>query len=82
MVRPEGWVTVQNVDWIAWTYEPAPSLVRAARCARQRVEAPGWTPFIGRRMPRAAPRRRPIDVAVDTHARIWRSVPALEASVA
>ena len=73
VVRPGGWVALQDVDWVTWTCEPAHpawnELLAALTATRQ---AAGLDPFIGRRLPALLRGAGMVDVNVHAHQYIWR----------
>lgn len=73
VVRPGGWIAVENVDMTGWSCEPShpawTTLFDALIAAWQAAEL---DPFIGRRMPALLRDAGLIDISVDAHARIWR----------
>ncbi len=74
VVRPGGWIVVENVDKTAWSCEPAhPAWTALFDALIAAWKAAGPDPFIGRRMPRLLGDAGLIDISFDAHARIWRS---------
>ena len=73
VVRPGGWVALQDVDWVTWTCEPAHpawnKLLAALTATRQ---AARLDPFIGRRLPALLRRAGMVDIDVRAHQYIWR----------
>lgn len=73
VVRPGGWVALQDVDWITWACEPAhvcwSELLAALTASWQ---AAGLDPFIGRRLPALLRAAGLVDVGVAAHQYIWR----------
>ena len=73
VVRPGGWVALENVDWISWTCEPANSAFDELMDALTASwKAAGLDPFIGRRLPSLLRGAGLTDVGVDAHAHVWR----------
>ncbi len=74
VVRPGGWVALQDVDWVTWTCEPShpawSELLTALTASRQ---AAGLDPFIGRRLPALLRGAGMVDVDVRAHQYIWRT---------
>ena len=73
VVRPGGWVAVQDVDWITWTCEPAhpawDSLLDALIKAWATI---GLDPFTGRRIPGFLRDTGLDDVAIEVRGHTWR----------
>lgn len=73
VVRPGGWVVVQDVDWITWTCEPAhpawDSLLDALIKAWATI---GLDPFTGRRIPGFLRDAGLADVAIEVRGHTWR----------
>lgn len=74
VVRPGGWVAVQNVDWMIWTCEP-PHLAweRLLDAVNALRGSAGLDVFIGRRLPALLRDAGLIDVQFDAQLRLWRS---------
>jgi hypothetical protein len=73
VVRPGGWIAVENVDMTGWSCEPAhPAWTALFDVLIAAWQAAGLDPFIGRRMPALLRDAGLIDISVDAHARIWR----------
>jgi SAM-dependent methyltransferase len=73
VVRPGGWVALEDVDWITWTCEPAhpawDELLAALTASRQAAQL---DPFIGRRLPALLRDAGMVDVDVSAHQYLWR----------
>ncbi|MGH3872079.1 MAG: methyltransferase domain-containing protein [Pseudonocardiaceae bacterium] len=74
VVRPGGWIAVENTDMTAWSCEPAhPAWTVLFEALIAAWKAAGLDPFIGRRMPALLRHAGLTDISVDAHAHIWRS---------
>jgi ubiquinone/menaquinone biosynthesis C-methylase UbiE len=74
VVRPGGWIAVQNADFAGWICEPAhPAWTVLYNALITAWQAAGLDPFIGRRMPALLRDAGLTDISLDVHAHIWRS---------
>jgi SAM-dependent methyltransferase len=74
VVRPGGYVAVQNVDWIVWTCEPPHPAWDQLRGAVSALRTgAGLNSFIGRRLPTLLRNAGMIDVQVDAHLYLWHT---------
>jgi len=74
VVRPGGWIAVQNADFAGWICEPAhPAWTVLYDALIAAWQAAGLDPFIGRRMPALLRDAGLTDISLDAHAHIWRS---------
>jgi ubiquinone/menaquinone biosynthesis C-methylase UbiE len=72
VVRPGGWIAVENVDMTGWSCEPAhPAWTALFDALIAAWQAAGLDPFIGRRMPALLRDAGLTDISLDVHARIW-----------
>jgi SAM-dependent methyltransferase len=74
VVRPGGWIAVENVDFSGWSCEPThPAWTVLYDALIAAWQAAGLDPFIGRRMLALLRDAGLTDISLDAHARIWRS---------
>jgi ubiquinone/menaquinone biosynthesis C-methylase UbiE len=74
VVRPGGWIAVQNADFAGWICEPAhPAWTVLYNALIAAWQAAGLDPFIGRRMPALLRDAGLTDISLDAHAHIWHS---------
>lgn len=72
LVRPGGFVAVQDLDKQSWTCEPAhPAWDRVMAGFQAAQTAAGLDEYIGRRLPRMLREAGLVDVEVAVHARMW-----------
>ena len=72
LVRPGGFLAVQDADAISWTCEPPHPAWDRLVCAVLTIWRDGGDPFIGRRLPGLLGAAGLVDVSVDVHVRVWR----------
>jgi len=73
VVRPGGWVALQDVDWITWTCEAAhPAWDELLEALTASWQAARLDPFIGRRLPALLREAGMVDVGVTAYQYIWR----------
>jgi SAM-dependent methyltransferase len=73
LVRPGGFVAVQDLDWVSWTCEPHhPAWDRLISILAAVRRANGLDVSIGRRVPEMLRRLGLIDIEMKAFAPIWR----------
>jgi ubiquinone/menaquinone biosynthesis C-methylase UbiE len=74
IVRPSGWVTIEEVDVCSWICEPAhPAWTELLDALNGAWCAAGQDPFIGRRLPALLREAGLTDVRFDADARVWQT---------
>jgi SAM-dependent methyltransferase len=74
IVRPGGWVLLENADWITWTCEPPhPAWEQLCTALGASCRAAGLDMYIGRRLPGLLQAAGLIDTGVAAHSYIWRT---------
>ena len=72
LVRPGGWVAVQEVDWISWTCDPIhPAWTRLIEINAAIWGARGMDVNIGRRLPRMLTQAGLTDIQCKTHTPVY-----------
>lgn len=73
VVRPGGWIAVENADFTGWSCEPAhPAWTTLYNALVAAWQAAGLDPFIGRGMPALLGEAGLTEISLDAHARVWR----------
>ncbi|MGH8929416.1 MAG: methyltransferase domain-containing protein [Egibacteraceae bacterium] len=73
LVRPGGWVALQEVDWISWTCEPPhPAWDQLIAVLTSAWREAGLDVFIGRRLAGMLSAAGLVDVQAKPHAYLWR----------
>jgi ubiquinone/menaquinone biosynthesis C-methylase UbiE len=74
IVRPGGWVAIEEVDTCSWICEPAhPAWTELLDALNGAWCAAGQDPFIGRRLPALLREAGLTDVGLDADARVWQA---------
>lgn len=73
LVRPGGWVALQEVDWVSWVCEPPhPAWDRLMAAITSVWGKAGLDPFIGRRLAGMLRAAGLVGVEAKAHAYVWR----------
>jgi ubiquinone/menaquinone biosynthesis C-methylase UbiE len=73
VVRPGGWVVLENVDWLTWICEPPhPAWDSLMDALVQTWGTLGLDPFMGRRMPAFLRGAGLVDAAIEVRPHSWR----------
>ena len=73
IVRPGGWVALEEVDWISWVCDPMhPALARLLEINAAIWRARGMDVNIGRRLPRMLQQAGMTDIQCKTHTSVFR----------
>jgi ubiquinone/menaquinone biosynthesis C-methylase UbiE len=74
IVRPGGWVTIEEVDTFSWMCEPAhPAWTELLQALNSAWRAAGLDPFIGRRLPALLREAGLVEVGFDAEALVWQT---------